>query len=246
MGKRDREGCGRGGLGCPRGGWGPQRGWGPRGGVHWGPDRQHTYHTSFSSDSEMSGDSDTSLGHKMPKKMRKHFKKHLKHWGKHWHRMGHHWPPMPPQWTGAGPSGPGDGLKTQCTLCWHRVKPLTDTEVLECGHIYHRVCLKELFELAMKASTNEEPLEVFCSHCKDKIDDNLMNEFRLRFAGLGATTTTITTDTTCAGTSGGQASTSRASDGEYSSGQHMVVDILNWFAIYCVFNTYHSNTIYFV
>ncbi|CAG2112416.1 unnamed protein product [Medioppia subpectinata] len=210
MGKRSRESCGRGG-GCPRGGWGP------RGGVHWGPDRQHVYHTSFSSE-DTSSDSETDITHKFPKKIRKHFKKHIKHWHKHGHRFGHHWPP---QWAQpGGPMGPPDGQKTMCTLCWHRIKPLAETEILECGHIYHRLCLKELFELAMKSST--DPLEVFCSHCKEKIEDNLMNELRLRFAGFG------TTDTTDDATAAGHASTSsRPSRRESRGGQLMVVDIDN-------------------
>ncbi|XP_054159560.1 uncharacterized protein LOC128957773 [Oppia nitens] len=170
------------------------RGGGGRGGggIHWGPDRTQRFHTSFTSE-ESTSDSEQEMDQKTQKRMRKMFKKQHKRWlkwgrfgghhqwpGFHGHMGSHHWPGFPGHHT-VGPSG-GQHLTT-CILCWHRIKPLTDTEVLDCGHIYHRLCLKELFELAIRSS--DTPLQVFCTHCKDKINDNLINEFRIRLGVTG-------------------------------------------------------------
>ena len=69
-----------------------------------------------------------------------------------------------------------NGNVSQCTLCWHRVKPLAETEVLECGHLYHRLCLKELFGVSQTEQQN-----VFCAQCRQDIDKDLAQELKKRF-----------------------------------------------------------------
>jgi len=116
---------------------------------------------STSSDSsDSSSDSETENKKKSDKKKSKKCKKHLKKWQKFRHWM----------------SDPNCN-KSQCTLCWHLIRPFVDTEVLECGHIYHRLCLKELFQL----SISDEHNDVFCVQCKQQIDNKLIAEFNKRF-----------------------------------------------------------------
>ncbi|CAG2167931.1 unnamed protein product [Oppiella nova] len=135
---------------------------GPR---HW----LNTSSSSSSSDSSSDSDGEDKKQKKQNKKNKKCAKKEAKKCkkqAKKWHKM-RHW--MADQYCN----------KTQCTLCWRQIQPLVDTEVLECGHIYHRLCLKELFQLTL----NDEHKTVVCVQCKQQIDDKLVEEFQKRING---------------------------------------------------------------
>jgi hypothetical protein len=76
---------------------------------------------------------------------------------------------------------PNDGIndnKAICSLCSHQIKPLVETEILECGHIYHRLCLKELFFISLRHSENK----MFCTQCKSQIDNQFVDDFQTRIA----------------------------------------------------------------
>ena len=177
-----------------------------------GEERRHRYHSSFSSDSSSDSDNEFCDNKRMKKHWKKQFKR-MKKYGHFRHFMadprlefsmrgrggfgpfrgfgglggrgfvGHgfgHWG-RPYMGCSVEESEQNWSSKTLCTLCYHRIKPLVDTEVLECGHIYHRLCLKELLDLSQNRDL--EQTDFFCSECKEKIEENLMNKFKERFTG---------------------------------------------------------------
>ncbi|XP_054156352.1 uncharacterized protein LOC128954778 isoform X2 [Oppia nitens] len=117
---------------------------------------------------------------KLAKKQKKMAKKFMKKWRKCYFKRG--WMSSSMMFTNI----------SQCTLCWHPIRPLVDTEVLECGHLYHRKCLKELFGLSARDTTStaataavgNEKNGIYCVQCKQPIDDNLQNELRKRFSQI--------------------------------------------------------------
>jgi len=129
--------------------------------------------TSSSSSSSSSSESDDEK--KDQKKKEKKCKKEKKHLKKKWHKLGRR--------GGKGGKGWRDSSGvTQCTLCWHQIRPLAETEVLECGHIYHRQCLKELFAISQTGVQSD----VFCAQCRQQIDPDLAQELKNRFSGPSA------------------------------------------------------------
>lgn len=117
-----------------------------------------------SSSSSSSSSSESSSSDSEAKKCRKWRKKGRRHCKKGWKKMRKMM--SSPNWN-----------KVNCTLCWRQIRPLAETEVLECGHIYHRLCLRELFGITQTS----EQTEIFCTQCHQQIDTDLVTELQNRF-----------------------------------------------------------------
>lgn len=67
-----------------------------------------------------------------------------------------------------------------CSLCNYLLKPLTDIDILDCGHLYHRQCLKQLFTISLAASEGESGQQkVSCTKCQAQIASDLMDQFKV-------------------------------------------------------------------
>lgn len=117
---------------------------------------KHHKHDGFDSSDDSSCDG-------FNPKMHPKFKKHWKKWHKYGHMMKHHMV--------------GDDTKSACTLCHHAFKPFVDLEVLECGHVYHKNCLKQLFAICLNDGQN--PI-VCCTKCQQQVTQNLVDAFVAR------------------------------------------------------------------
>jgi len=143
-------------------------------GGHHGHRGHHNWHEGprhheWNDDSSSSSDSSERFGHKHPKK---HMKKHMKRMCKLRHFM-------KDLNMGNDTSVAGDNdNKAICSLCCHQIKPLVETEILECGHIYHRFCLEQLFNLSARQEANK----VLCTKCKSQISEQLVDALQARFA----------------------------------------------------------------
>ena len=66
------------------------------------------------------------------------------------------------------------------SLCNHLLKTLTDIDILGCGHLYHRQCLKQLFTISLTASEAEpDQQKVCCTKCQAQIASDLMDQFKV-------------------------------------------------------------------